>query len=296
MRYITIIILSLLITDLSGQTNWLIDKNGCKVHNPYPRKGEAVLWAGDCKDSLASGKGQLVWYLFGFKTKNVFDGEMIKGKPEGQGFYTFSDGTILEGEFKNGHFYRGTKKEKLGKTLYTYKGDFNDNNLNGHGELIVEGLYKYVGEFIDGVEQGSGIQYAYNGEVFEGVFEEGYYKRGTLKSIRNGGMIIIGDFNEFEPTNGTIIYKDSTKYVGQIKDYVPHGKGTLYLTDGGVFKCQWVKRTAHGYGEYKLSNDVIYKGKWVNGVIDGQGQIIYPDGKINTGIWKDGELIEEKVE
>jgi hypothetical protein len=252
-----------------------------------------VLWTGDCVDSLANGNGQLIWYLYGFKTKNVYEGTMINGKTEGEGLYTFSKGTVLKGEFKDGFFYRGVKKEKPGKSIYTYTGTFKDNELTGNGELIVEGLYKYVGDFVDGVENGYGIQYMDNGEKFEGIFQNGYYKKGTLTTILNDGMVITGDFKKFEPYYGTIIYKDSMKYVGQIKNFVPNGEGTIYLTDGGVFKCHWIKRTANGYGEYKLSNDVIYKGKWVNGEIDGKGQIIYPDGKINTGIWEKGKLIKE---
>lgn len=293
MRYITIIILSLLITELSGQTNWLIDKNGCKVHNPYPRKGESILWTGDCIDSLANGEGKLIWYLYGFKTKNVFKGRMIDGKTEGEGIYTFSDGTTLEGEFKDGYFYKGVKKEKIGRTPYTYTGYFKDNELNGKGEKIVDGVYSYTGEFVDGFENGYGIQILTNGEKFEGEMENGYFKKGTLYSVLNGGMVITGDFDKYEPYYGTIKYSDSIKYIGQIKNFVPHGEGTVYLTDGGIFKCHWEKRTAHGYGEYKLSNDVIYKGKWVNGEIDGKGQIIYPDGTTNIGIWKKGELIQE---
>ncbi len=120
MRYITIIILSLLITYLSGQTNWLIDKNGCKVHNPYPRKGESVLWTGDCIDSLASGEGELIWYLYGFKTKNVFKGKMIDGKTEGEGIYTFSDGTTLEGEFNPHCRFSPPKSEKSVKNPPIY--------------------------------------------------------------------------------------------------------------------------------------------------------------------------------
>jgi hypothetical protein len=116
-----LIILSFL--QLSAQDSWIVDKNGCKVHNPYPRKREAVLWTGDCSDSLATGEGKLIWFLNGKKTKNVFEGTMINGKTEGHGTYTFSDGTYLNGTFKDGYFYEGTKVEKIGKSMHTYKGE-----------------------------------------------------------------------------------------------------------------------------------------------------------------------------
>ncbi len=74
MRYFTTILIILFFTNSYCQDSWIIDKNGCKVHNPYPRKFEAVEWIGNCKDGLADGEGKLVWSLYGIKTKNIFEG------------------------------------------------------------------------------------------------------------------------------------------------------------------------------------------------------------------------------
>jgi hypothetical protein len=291
MKQIYFIVIFLLPFSLFGQENWIIDKNGCKVFNPFPRKHESVEWSGKCKDSLAEGTGTLTWYLRGRKTKNVFEGNMVNGKQEGKGTYVYSDGTKLVGEFQNGYFYKGTKTEESGKTIYEYKGYFKNNEIEGKGELTVEGMYNYIGEFKNGMEHGSGIQKMSYDESFEGEFENGYYKEGKYKY--NLGFTIEGKFKEFEPYYGTIYYSDSSKYIGDIRKLKPHGKGTLYTSDGFTLKGNWVKRTFHGQGEYILPNGITYKAKWVNGKIEGEGLIIYPNGKTNKGIFENGELMKE---
>lgn len=291
MKRIYLIVIFLLPFYLFGQDNWIIDKNGCKVFNLFPRKHESVEWSGECKDSLAEGNGTLTWFLRGRKTKNVFEGQMVNGKPEGNGKYVFSDGTELIGEFKEGYFYKGTKTEKLGKTIYEYKGYFKNNEIVGKGELTVKGDYHYFGEFENGVENGKGIQKLSFGDSFEGEFENGYYKEGIYKF--SSGRIIEGKFEEFEPYYGTIFYEDSSKYVGEIKNQELHRQGTLYTSDGFVLKGNWVKGTFQGLNEYTFPSGITYKAMWKNGKIEGEGLIIYPNGKTNKGIFKNGELMKE---
>ena len=58
-----------------------------------------------------------------------------------------------------------------------------------------------------------------------------------------------------------------TVYVGELRNGVPHGEGTLTFPDGGKY-----------VGEFK------------EGKIHGQGTYTYPDGEKYVGEWKDGKL------
>jgi len=283
-----------LINNLSGQTLWLIDNNGCKVHNPYPRKGESVLWTGDCIDSLASGEGQLIWFLYGFKTKNIFIGTMMNGKPY-SGKYTFSRGPILQGEFKNGDFFKGTQTDKIGKYTYVYKGEFVNYLISGKGELEVIDSYRYIGEFEDGFKNGNGKQYYENGDIFEGAFKDDYYKTGKLFVKEYGFTIESDNWKYNSALNGTITYEDSTIYKGDIAFSMPHGKGVMTYTSGDNYNGNWRRNIQHGAGTYIFNNGLIYKATWKNGKLHGTGQIIYPNGKVSIATWKYGELFEEVI-
>lgn len=61
--------------------DWIADaKTGCKVWNPRPSPGEAVRWAGSCRDGFADGKGVLEW-LRGEKPYERDEGIWRTGSP-----------------------------------------------------------------------------------------------------------------------------------------------------------------------------------------------------------------------
>jgi hypothetical protein len=311
-----IILLSFLFCSLYGQESYITDKNGCMVHNPHSKFGESITWSGECVDSLAEGYGELVWYRFGIKTKTKYQGFMKKGKPEGKGLYISSSKWVATGEFKDGNLaegievfdllwvhdncigkfvdedlVEGTYITKRRNHVFSYEGKFCDNLLEGKGIEVMKGVYKLVGEFKNGLANGYCKQYIENGDYFEGIFENGYYKQGTL--ILADSTIIKGNFEEFLPIYGTIIYPDSSKYTGGIKNYDSHGIGTYYYTDGDVFKCTWRKGYAHGNGEYKFADGEVHIGKWKRGILKGKGQILYQDGELINCIWKNDEFLKE---
>ena len=68
----------------------------------------------------------------------------------------------------------------------------------------------------------------------------------------------------------TVTFIDGRKYVGEIKDGKPHGKGTIYYPHG-----------------------IKYTGEWKNGLPNGHGTITYPQGSEYVGEFKDGNLVGE---
>jgi hypothetical protein len=51
-------------------------------------------YSGGCKKGLAHGKGIA-------QGKDRFEGQFIKGMPEGKGIYTWANGTYYDGQWKN---------------------------------------------------------------------------------------------------------------------------------------------------------------------------------------------------
>lgn len=294
MRFTTIFFLSLFINSLSGQTNWMIDKNGCKFYSPDAYKRESVLWTGDCVDSLANGKGKLIYYLFGFKTKKIFDGTLINGKPEGYGKFVLYNGTILQGRFKDGDFYEGTRTEKSRKDTYIYTGKFKDNEINGIGKLVVTDSHVFKGKFEDGLPT-EGIEKYRNGDYFEGKYKNGYYSDGKFVSEIDDFIIESDNWKYFTALTGKLTIHDTIIYIGELDYTIPSGQGKLVLPNGDCYEGAFKKGTPNGKGILRFSDGLIYKAKWKKGKIEGKGEIIYPNGEKTIGKWKNNELIYEKT-
>ena len=78
-------------------------------------------------------------------------------------------------------------------------------------------------------------------------------------------------------------------YVGQWKDGVPNGNGTLTFPDGKKYVGEFKNGVFEGQGMITLTNGIQYIGEFKNGLANGQGTMTYPDGRKYVGEWKDNE-------
>ncbi len=80
---------------------WIADtKTGCKVWNPSPQAHETIRWSGGCQAGYAQGKGTLQWFENG-KPGDRYEGDYQAGKRNGHGIVTMSNGTRIEGDWRN---------------------------------------------------------------------------------------------------------------------------------------------------------------------------------------------------
>jgi len=112
---------------------------------------------------------------------------------DGFGQAALSDGSVYNGEFKDGLFNgQGTLTYANGDR---YEGQFRDGKFNGHGQLDFAHHRQYVGEFKDGLYDGQGVLIYEDSSRYEGQFEEGRLN-GT----------------------GVLTYADGKQYKGKFKD------------------------------------------------------------------------------
>jgi len=80
---------------------WITDaKSGCKIWDPAPEPQETVNWSGACTGGLATGKGTVQWFENG-KPGDRYIGEYQGGKRNGHGVAIFSNGTRIEGDWRD---------------------------------------------------------------------------------------------------------------------------------------------------------------------------------------------------
>jgi hypothetical protein len=112
----------------------------------------------------------------------VYQGQCVKGKPEGVGEVRFSNGDRFNGEFKNGRIDgRGTWTS--GTSGNTYAGSWRNGKRNGEGTYRwSQGSQQYVGEWADDKREGRGTFTWANGDRFEGEFRNNQQYTGTYTS------------------------------------------------------------------------------------------------------------------
>ena len=103
-----------------------------------------------------------------YHDKSYYEGEVHENKPDGKGILYFSNGDLLDCEWKNG------KANGTG-TFY------NHSNVNRK-------YSKYEGEWRDNLRHGHGIEYYSSNDKFEGEFAFGK-KNGTGRMIRSDAII-----------------------------------------------------------------------------------------------------------
>ena len=131
-----------------------------------------------------------------------------------EGSKKFSDGSVYNGEFKNGVF------DGLG-TLHYANGD------------------KYIGTFSNGKRHSGGTLYKSNGEKYAGVWKSDEF--------------IIGKHNkEYYPKDKKIISKDGINYILESGTY-ENGKGIIFYSNGDVYVGEFKKGHRDGHGHYFFS-------------------------------------------
>ena len=161
-----------------------------------------------------------------------------------------------------------------------YEGEFAGGESNiraeGYGKLTyyINNTY-YIGQFLNGLKHGKGAEYDEKDEIIY----EGEFKNGKTEGFGRLNFSFLTD------------KKFRGYYIGQFKNSLPHGKGTLYnKNDKIIYKGDFAKNKKNGKGRMNYEDGTYYIGEFLNNVEHGEGKIFNNDNKIiYEGDFKNGE-------
>ncbi len=94
-----------------------------------------------------------------------------------------------------------------------------------------------------------------------------------------------------ENGQGTFIYDNGDKYVGQWQDGKRSGDGVYTWSDGDKYEGKYVAGSRSGLGAYTWSDGAKYVGEYLSNLRSGLGTYTATNGSLLDGIWKDNEIL-----
>ena len=127
-----------------------------------------------------------------------------------------------------------------------------------------------------------GLYKAETGHKYNGLFKDGKIFKGI--SIYPGGAKYVGEFKNFMPHGyGTFVWANGDKYFGEWKDGKAHGNGTKTWQDGRKYLGYFKDDKLHGQGTLFYPDGKKYLGTFINGKRHGEGTFTYSDGSAYIG-------------
>ena len=137
-----------------------------------------------------------------------------------------------------------------------------NNKINNQEIKYKDG--RYIGEVVNGLAEGKGIFYGYNGNRYEGEW----------RNDNNNSIM-----------NKEIKYDDG-KYVGQVVNGKMEGKGIRYWNDGDRYEGDYKNDKKEGKGIYYFKNGDREMGDWKYDKQIGTHATLYKNGEVNSKKYK----------
>jgi len=204
--------------------------------------------------------------LRNLKNQSTYQGQVVRGIPEGWGTIYGSNGEVIEGLFKDGqphshlryYFNDGSH----------YEGQFKNEKFEGEGTLYKpDGSKVYSKSWVSGKASGAQEEYDVRGRlVFRGAKDSLNNPTGNCY-IASGSFTVEGDFRDGKPAGAMIKrYEDGREYRGQLnRDFVEEGNAEITFVDGRRYKGPFVKGVPHGQGILVTDSGKEVKQTWNNG-------------------------------
>ena len=179
------------------------------------------------------GQGRIQW-----ANGDVYEGQWRNEQPHGTGKKTFLDRSVYEGEFVAGH------QQGNGKLTYpdgtVYIGEWYADTPNGMGKFMFKEAGTYEGAVYVGLPHGQGMFTYRNGDVYDGQWQHG--KRSGMGKLRyHSGDVYIGHFEQGQPQGtGSMSYANGFRFKGNFAEGLPDGDGTCSRPDEQAL-CSFIK-------------------------------------------------------
>ena len=246
--------------DLSGGVWVLAADRPCKLWNPGPQPGEAVIWSGGCEDGKASGEGRAVWTTA--RGEETYEGYYRDGRKHGRGTAVWPDGRRYEGEWSQGKEHG--KGAAIAADGTRYEGEWQDGIMPDRGAIVWPHGRRYEGEWQDGEPHGSGVFTLVSGDRYEGEFRDGRYHGQGIRTWASG----------------------RERYEGEFQDGKHHGQGTWTREGGARYEGEWRAGKKHGRGIWTFATGARYEGEVRHNKVHGHGVVTWPNGSRYEGEWR----------
>jgi len=177
-----------------------------------------------------------------------------------------------------------------------YHGELQKGLANGQGVAAFPDGSSYDGKFRGGKFGGKGRMTYPDGSYFDGEWSNGFKFYGTM--VYDDSSKYVGQFEDDKRNGqGTLTHTDGSSYVGQFEDDKRNGKGTLTHTDGSSYVGQWRDGEKWEGAECDKDGDIVatyldgFKrvGELSSGRMHGPGKLTHPDGREYVGEFNEGK-------
>ena len=165
------------------------------------------------------------------------------------------------------------------------EGIFLDGSLFGQGLIITSNEEIFEGTFENNKLKGNGVHHREDRSVFKGEFLNGKYN-GIGNETYIDGTKFEGFFTEGEKKYGKYEWKNGSKYQGEFKNNLFHGKGIYNWHNKNTYDGNWKNGKMSGFGKYTYSDGSYYEGEFSDGKKDGPGKYIWDKDRYFEGRWK----------
>ncbi|XP_058750374.1 uncharacterized protein LOC131623375 [Vicia villosa] len=263
------------------------------------------VYFGEFKSKLFHGKGKYTW-----SNGTIYEGDWVDGKRTGKGRIIWPCGKKYKGELSKNYSLMGGKNRNI------YIGNWKNNKRDGRG------IIKWAsGDVLDGCWSNgrlrSGVYRFANGDVYTGGLKNSHFHRKGESAWSNDEIIYEGDCVKGKITgkglliwpsgtnyvgnfdknclhdNGTYTWKDGSVYIGNWKNNKTDGKGIMKWANGDFFDGCWSKGVRHGSGVYRFANGDVCIGKFKSKFLYGKGKYTCSNGTIYKGYWDDGTMTKK---
>lgn len=130
-----------------------------------------------------------------------------------------------------------------------------------------------------------------NGNIYYGNWNEMIQMEGYGKMLLSKeGILAEGLWKEGQLVKGRIYFPNDDIYEGDVKNSTFEGHGTLYFSDGVIYKGEFVCGERSGKGQQIYPDHSIYNGQFKNDLFNGEGEFTWSNGVTYKGMFVDSQL------
>lgn len=217
-----------------------------------------------------------------------YTGQTDFGYFAGNGKFTFSDGSEVNGTWKN-NVLTGQGREIIPEKG-SYEGGFQDSQKEGNGTFKWKSGAIYTGEWENDQLNGIGEYTDEDGTVYSGRFADNTFENGTCTFKNDLGQYQL-TYQDAHVISAEILFTDGSTYSGEADDSSITGNGTLAFTSGDTYTGHFVGGLREGKGVYSWSSGDSYDGEWKSDAMSGSGIYTYSGSGSLNGDFKDNTFI-----